>query len=102
MTLINNKKTTKDKKNILPVLSFLFATLIAIGMTMFLGIFIIDFYINPLYPFIIILYTVHPLCRYKFNYKAMAEHHSLWKRLVTSYIIVQLLRSIAMHANKIG
>ncbi len=91
-----------NNETMFPLWSFLLSIFISLIITISLGYFILDFYNNPLYPFVVISYTIHPLCRYKFDYKKMSEKHSLLRRLLLSFVIMHILRMIAFYGNKIN
>ena len=91
-----------NNDTIFPLWSFLLSVFIGLISTMILGCLVADFYVNPLYPFIVVTYTIHPLCMYKFNYAKMKEKHNLLKRLFLSVVIMHILRIIAFYGNKMS
>lgn len=85
-----------------PFLSVILVTIIGLLITGCLSIFIEGFYKHPLYPALVIAYTLHPIFRYKFNYNKMSEKHNLFRRFFVSLIIVHILFLIAYHGNKMA
>lgn len=86
MTKLNDN----EKDYISPIFSVPIAVIAGLMVVSFLGFMFFPSFINkPLIPTLIYTYTLHPLCRYKLNYKKAYSHG--WEivlRLIVAHILV--------------
>lgn len=81
---------SNEKDYIIPIFSIPIALIAGLMVVSFLGYMFFPSFINkPLIPTLIYAYTLHPLCRYKLNYKKAYPHG--WEiilRLIIAHILV--------------
>ncbi len=79
--------------------AFWLSVIIGLIITTILGTFAWRIKVDPFFSLVTIAYTIHPLCRYKFNYKKMKLNHNLLRRFIVMGLIMHCLFMICFYNN---
>lgn len=79
--------------------SFWLSVIIGFIITAILGIFVWRIKVDPFFTLVTIAYTIHPLFRYKFNYKEMKLKHNLLRRFIIMGLTMHCLFMFGFYTN---